>query len=115
MEMPMSRSGTPNQPLPFPPQTTVILPPAPPMNLPTPLTAFIGRQAATDVIAALLTVEQARLLTLTGPGGVGKTRLALQVGHRLRPHFADGVFLVRLAALSNPDLVLPAIAQVLDV
>jgi predicted ATPase len=87
----------------------------PPTNLPAPLTPFIGRAAALAALTALLRTAEARLLVLTGPGGVGKTRLALQVAHQLRPTFPDGVFFVRLAAVSDADLVLPTVAAVLGV
>src|SRR4051812_18473608 len=55
----------------------------PPTNSPAPLTPFIGRQAAVDGLVWLLTAEGVRLLTLTGPGGVGKTRLALQAAQQV--------------------------------
>ncbi|MGA5560805.1 AfsR/SARP family transcriptional regulator [Streptomyces platensis] len=75
--------------------------PRPRTNLPTPLTALLGRQDAVHRIEALLT--DTRLVTLTGPGGVGKTRLALETAGRLAGSFPDGVWLVELAALSRPD------------
>ncbi|WP_148589665.1 AfsR/SARP family transcriptional regulator, partial [Streptomyces sp. WAC01526] len=68
---------------------------------PTPLTALLGRQDAVRRIEALLAAN--RLVTLTGPGGVGKTRLALETAGRLAGSFPDGVWLVELAALSRPD------------
>ena len=55
------------------------------------------------------------MLTLTGPGGTGKTRLGLQVAAELSDHFTDGVFFVNLAPLSDPELVVPTIAQTLGV
>lgn len=75
--------------------------PRPRTNLPTPLTALLGRQDAVHRIEALL--SDTRLVTLTGPGGVGKTRLALETAGRLADSFPDGVWLVELAALSRPD------------
>ncbi|WP_405842317.1 winged helix-turn-helix domain-containing protein [Streptomyces platensis] len=75
--------------------------PRPRTHLPMPLTALFGRQDAVHRIEALL--PDARLVTLTGPGGVGKTRLALEIAGRLADSFPDGVRLVELAALSRPD------------
>jgi predicted ATPase/class 3 adenylate cyclase len=84
-----------------------------PNNLPTQLTSFVGRGREIEEIKALL--SQARLLTLTGPGGAGKTRLALQVAADVLEGFKDGVWLVELAPLSNPDLVAQAIASAVNV
>jgi non-specific serine/threonine protein kinase len=80
-----------------------------PTNLPDESTPFIGRGREIDAIAGLLQKPKVRLVTLTGPGGTGKTRLALQVGATLLHDFDNGVFLVSLAA-SNPGLVASAIA-----
>lgn len=82
-------------------------------NLPTLLTSFVGRQEELAQLAALL--PHKRLLTLTGPGGTGKTRLALETGSRLRTSFSDGVWLVELADLSDPQRVDHAIAHALGV
>jgi predicted ATPase/DNA-binding CsgD family transcriptional regulator len=84
---------------------------APPPPLPRPLTGLLGRSSERAQLLAMLHRPAMRLLTLTGPGGVGKTRLALEAAHDLVPDFADGVYFVTLAAISEPDFVLPAIAQ----
>ena len=82
-------------------------------NLPLELTALIGRDREVALIKRLL--QTARLLTLTGPGGVGKTRLALRVASDLMAASKDGVWWVDLAALSDPLLVPQAVANVMDV
>ena len=79
-------------------------------HLPAPVTPFVGRRAEVDAVAALLRGE-ARLVTLTGAGGAGKTRVALRAAHELADAFADGVWFVGLAPLVDPALVRPAIAQ----
>ena len=81
--------------------------------LPTPPTALIGRDRELRSVEQLLRGNRARLVTLTGPGGVGKTRLAIEVASSLTDEFSDGVTFVDLASLSNADLVLPTIARVL--
>ncbi len=83
--------------------------------LPAPLTSFIGREREVAVVKALLLRDEVRLVTLTGPGGVGKTRLALQVAADAADAFPDGVAFVPLAAIREPDLVAPALAQALGV
>ncbi len=84
-----------------------------PNNLPQQLTSFIGRQREIEEVKRLLTTT--RLLTLTGAGGCGKTRLALEVAVGLLEAYPDGVWLVELAALSDPALVPQAVASVLGV
>jgi predicted ATPase/DNA-binding CsgD family transcriptional regulator len=83
--------------------------------LPVPLTSFLARDQEIADVSALLRRDDVRLLTLTGPGGVGKTRLALTVAARLAGDFPDGAGFVSLAPVAHPDLVAPAIAQALGV
>lgn len=84
-------------------------------HLPAPVTALVGRRAEITALAATLRATDARLVTATGPGGIGKTRLALQAAHEVADAFRDGVHFIALAALRDPDLVLPTIATVLGV
>ena len=86
-----------------------------PNNLPVQLTSFVGREQEVQALRARLRDPQVRLLTLTAAGGVGKTRLALQVAAELLDDFTDGVWFVDLAPLSDPVQVPSAIAQVLDI
>jgi predicted ATPase len=80
---------------------------------PQPLTSFVGRERELRAVGDLLRDETVRLLTLTGPGGVGKTRVAMLLAADLAPEFADGVVFVSLAAMNDPDLVAGAIVQAL--
>lgn len=84
-------------------------------NLPSQLTPFIGREREMEKVQHRLLQPDIRLLTLTGPGGVGKTRLGLEVARQVRDQFADGVCFVALAPISDPALVPSAIAQALGV
>src|SRR2546430_7339814 len=88
---------------------------APMHNLPVQLTSMIGREQEVAAACALLRRSDVRLLTFTGTGGVGKTRLGLQVATDLLNDFPDGIYLVLLATISDPDLVVPTIAQTLGV
>src|SRR5216683_2583602 len=83
-------------------------------NLPVPLTPLIGREQEVVAACAFLRRPQVRLLTFTGTGGVGKTRLALAVVTELLDDFTDGVCFVSLAPISDPTLVLPTMARALD-
>ncbi|MGI8551126.1 MAG: ATP-binding protein [Dehalococcoidia bacterium] len=85
-----------------------------PNNLPSQLTPFVGRQREVAAVRALLQQDGVRLVTLTGPGGTGKTRLSLQVAAELSDEFADGVFFIDLAALNDPALVPATIAEALS-
>ncbi|MGH2557693.1 MAG: ATP-binding protein, partial [Thermomicrobiales bacterium] len=79
-----------------------------------PRTPLIGRDEEIAGVRALLAKEHVPLVTLTGPSGVGKSRLAVQAAAQLRESFPDGVWFVSLASVRDPALVLPAIARVLD-
>ena len=83
-----------------------------PSNLSPPRSSFVGRQTEVEELDKLL--GSRHLLTVVGPGGVGKTRLALEIAGRVRSRFPDGVWVVELAALTDPSLVPSAVAQALE-
>lgn len=80
-------------------------------TLPKPLTSLVGREADVATACQMLLEEKVRFLTLTGPGGVGKTRLALRIAEETASAFSDGAAFVPLAPISDPELVMPAIAR----
>jgi predicted ATPase/class 3 adenylate cyclase/Tfp pilus assembly protein PilF len=84
-------------------------------NLPLQPTPLIGREKEVSEVCDLLRHDETRLLTLTGPGGIGKTRLALQAAADLLDDFSNGAFLVPLATLTQAELLLPTVAETLGV
>ena len=83
-------------------------------NLPVQLTPFVGRQTEITEIADLLSQPDCQLLTLVGPGGIGKTRLAIEVAERLLESFEDGVYFIPLAPLRSTDHIVTAIARTVN-
>ena len=83
--------------------------------LPVPPTPLVGRRLELAAVGSLFRDEGARLVTLTGPGGTGKTRLGLAVAHELEPELRDGALFVSLASVSSPELLVPSIADALEV
>ena len=83
-----------------------------PHNLPIQLTSFIGRER--EMAEAKQLLANTRLLTLTGPGGTGKTRLSLQLAQELLPIFTNGVWLVELAPLTDPSFIPQTLASVFE-
>ncbi len=104
--------AVPGLPADFPPLQTLDRPTT---NLPAQITAFIGRERELAALRALLGRDDVRLVTLTGPGGTGKTRLSLQVAADALDMFQHGVWFVSLAPIGTPDLVAATIAQALGV
>jgi predicted ATPase len=86
-----------------------------PTNVPTPRNPLLGRDRELALACNLLRREDAHVVTLTGPGGCGKSRLGLQVALELLDHFEGGIFLVMLESISHPIQVVPAIAEALGV
>jgi predicted ATPase len=84
-----------------------------PRPLPVSTTTLVGREQAIGEVADMLTLPGGRLVTLTGPGGIGKTRLAVAVGERLRDRYAAGVVFMPLAEVTDPRLVLSGISRAL--
>ena len=107
----VSQIVAPDLPSDFPPLASLD---ARPHNLPTHPTALLGRERELAEVRGLFE-DGARLVTLTGPGGTGKTRLGLQIAAELLDDFEHGVFLVELVPISDPALVASAVAQVLGV
>ncbi len=87
---------------------------ATPNNLPAPMTSFVGRAHDVEQIEALLGGDATRLVTLTGSGGAGKTRLAVEAARRMLPRFADGVWLAELAAVTDPELVAKTVSDAME-
>ena len=85
-----------------------------PGNLPRFLTPFIGREPELSALGQLLQDPQCSLLTIAGPGGIGKTRLAVEAAHQSEGSFPDGAWFVPLVALNSPVQIVPAIADALD-
>lgn len=83
----------------------------PDTNLPTASLSLVGREVELATLSRLLAEEHCRLLTLAGPGGIGKTRLAIEAAARQQSVFADGVFFVPLASVSSTEFLVPAIAK----
>ena len=99
-------------------ELTQLIPLVPPVDcersvaaLPAPLSSFVGREREAAAVAVLLREPSIHLITLTGPGGVGKTRLALRVARDVEAEFASGVAFVPLSAVRDPDLVIAAVAR----
>ncbi|HEX9016290.1 MAG TPA: adenylate/guanylate cyclase domain-containing protein, partial [Chloroflexota bacterium] len=96
----------------FPPLKTID---SRPNNLPAQTTLFIGRERELDAIRQRMSRQEVRVLTLIGPGGIGKSRLAIQAAADMLSYFDDGMFFVPLAALRDHTLVMSSVAQALNV
>ncbi len=86
-----------------------------PNNLPVQASLFVGREKEVDAVRNLLRRPDVKMLTLTGPGGTGKTRLALEAAASLAEDFRDGIFFITLASITGHELVIPTIAQTLGI
>ena len=82
-----------------------------PIILPSPLTTIVGRDGDLEAAKLLLLQDRIRLVTFTGPGGAGKTRLSVELAWRVVDNFSGGIFLVSLGNVTDPDLVVPSIAE----
>ena len=108
--MPITPSSR-SQPVPRPPTRPTLASARPPK----PLTPIVGREDEVALAASLLRRDGVRLLTLTGPGGVGKTRMAIEVANELGAEYADGVTFVSLASLADPERTVDAVAAALEI
>lgn len=102
------KTGTPADLPAKTPQTSPAPTRTPSTNIPIPLTSFVGRESEIAEMTRLLTTT--RMLSLIGPGGIGKTRLAMELGARLLDRYADGVWVITLAPLTEPSLFLQTVA-----
>jgi len=84
-------------------------------NLPTQLTAFIGREAELDSLHALLSDSRNRLITIVAPGGMGKTRLSLEAARQMIPSFRQGIYFVALDRITSAELIVQSVAEVLPI
>jgi predicted ATPase/transcriptional regulator with XRE-family HTH domain/Tfp pilus assembly protein PilF len=84
-------------------------------KVPPSFTSFLGRKQEVIALCSMLSQEHTRLITLLGPGGIGKTRLSLQVATQMRDNFADGAYFISLANVASPKLVILTIAQTLGI
>ena len=100
-------------PVPLPALPPILETPSPGPNtqLPSPPTPLVGREQELKALGQLLTDPQCRIITLVGPGGIGKTRLAIEIAFQMEDNFADGVFFVPLAHVNSARFVVPVVAD----